>query len=150
MSAFHLPFFCGLQLIVKKEPSGCPRAMAKIFVGKDVKSFIQMAFCSYRPRRRTPNNAPVGLFASIPPEAARPATTQDRDIRSSGEYLPFRRREKRSLLRETLYVRRFEPRSREAIGLPNALIVGADRSRLLKPRGWRRHLFPAAKSLHPF
>ena len=46
MSAFHVPFFCGLQLVDKKEPSGCPRTIAKIFGGKDVKSFIQMAFCS--------------------------------------------------------------------------------------------------------
>jgi hypothetical protein len=35
---------CGLQLVDKKEPPGCLRAITKIFGGKDVKSFIQMAF----------------------------------------------------------------------------------------------------------
>jgi len=73
MSAFRLPFFCGLQLVETKEPSGCPYAIAKIFGGKDVKSFIQMAFCSYRMSCKTPNAAPVSLLHAHSARAATPA-----------------------------------------------------------------------------
>jgi hypothetical protein len=41
MSAFHVPFFCGLQLVERKEPSGCPGVTEKIFGSEDVKSFTQ-------------------------------------------------------------------------------------------------------------
>jgi hypothetical protein len=60
-----------------------------------------------------------------------------------------RRRVKRPLLRETLCVRRFEPPSREAIGaaLTHRLLAPTEVD-WLKPRGRRRHLLPAAKSLH--
>lgn len=62
MSAFHVPFFCGLQFVGKKEPSGCPRAMAKTFACEDVKSFIQMAFRSHSSRHRALKTAPVSLL----------------------------------------------------------------------------------------
>jgi len=41
-----------MQLVEEKEFSGRPRAMVKIVAGNDVKSFIQMALCSYRPHCR--------------------------------------------------------------------------------------------------
>ena len=54
MPAFHVQFFAACNWLKKETFTGCPRAAAKDFSGKDVKSFIQMAFCSYRTRCRTP------------------------------------------------------------------------------------------------
>ncbi len=65
MPAFHVPFFAACNWLKKKKPSGCPRAAATVFSGKDVKSFIQMAFCSYRTRCRTPRSGLTSSFSKV-------------------------------------------------------------------------------------